>query len=195
MCGRMKRIRAIESVGKDFKVDHYSEGLDLGQFTKKDMFPGEPVLALVEDGNFETELTSFTWGFHPLFGNDERRIINARSETVFQKKMFKDHMMTRRCLLISSGFFEKNDKTGDRFVFHRRDNSLISIAGIYNKDGECSVLTAKPNSLVKPIHKRMPLVIESHNRSRWLDSLETKMQDVITMMQPWGFSDMVREAA
>ncbi len=49
------------------------------------------------------------WGFVPFWNKDREkgeRIINARSETVMDKQIFKRAFLTRRCLIPATGFYE-----------------------------------------------------------------------------------------
>jgi putative SOS response-associated peptidase YedK len=108
--------------------------------------------------------------------------INARSETVFEKRSFKEAYKQRRCLIPLNGYFEwKKDPqskisqahfivsaSGDYFVF----------AGIYeswydNTLNEtiltCALLTTEPNEKIANLHDRMPVILESHQWELWLD--------------------------
>ncbi|MER3496971.1 MAG: hypothetical protein C4320_09580, partial [Armatimonadota bacterium] len=50
-----------------------------------------------------------TWGFVPSWSKDAsagQKLINARSETAFEKPSFRSAFRHRRCILPASAFFE-----------------------------------------------------------------------------------------
>lgn len=109
-----------------------------------------------------------------------RPLINARSETVSEKPSFRSAFQKRRCLVPCDGFFEWQALPGAS----RKQPWLISIgagelsafAGLYeirtNPDGppvvSCCLLTTEANSLVSPIHDRMPVLLDSSQHDEWL---------------------------
>lgn len=44
------------------------------------------------------------WGFAPTYM--KQLMINARSETISEKKLFKEAFFRRRCLIPASGYYE-----------------------------------------------------------------------------------------
>lgn len=108
------------------------------------------------------------WGFPGFSGG--RRVINARSETVFDKPLFKSNVMKHRCIIPSTGFFEwGHDKR--KYLFRMPSATELYMAGIYGIfDGQprYCILTTEANSSVSSIHDRMPLVIERKQIPDWL---------------------------
>jgi putative SOS response-associated peptidase YedK len=97
-------------------------------------------------------------------------LINAKSETAFDKPIFRSAMRLRRCLIPASGFYEwkTTGKTNQPHLFQLRDKGLLAFAGIW--DGEAvAILTTAANDLVRPLHERMPLILPTGVYGRWLD--------------------------
>ena len=102
---------------------------------------------------------------------------NARSESIFEKKAFKEFPLTNRCLILANGFFEPHHKGGKAYPYycHHSDNSLFVFAGLYSElDNElhsCTIITVEANEQFKEVHnkkKRMPLVLDSEFIEEWL---------------------------
>jgi len=60
-------------------------------------------VAIIEEKGNKLEPDILKWGF-PNFKNKDV-IINARSETAFEKPMFRTCLTSRRCIIPANGFF------------------------------------------------------------------------------------------
>ena len=122
-----------------------------------EVFPTDiaPVITLNE--NNERVVNLFKWGF-PHFKQPSGTIINARSESLDQKPTFSKLLLTKRCLIPASGFYEwklsedafqeripyigdgkieeklvgKPTGKKDKYLIRCLDNSLFYMAGLYN---------------------------------------------------------------
>lgn len=92
------------------------------------------------------------------FGMDivDRKVLNARLETIDEKEFFASSFEKRRCVLICSLFYE-TDKDGIERTF--KGKGILYIARIY-KSGSFVLLTTKPDESVAFYHKRMPLLLD-----------------------------------
>lgn len=116
------------------------------------------------------------WGLVPRWAKDQTmgaRLINARSETVDQKPAFRDAFKKRRCLVCADGFFEwkRNGREKTPYYMRRPSGRPLAFAGIWERWRELesfSVLTTEANGTVKPLHDRMPVVIDPKDYQRWL---------------------------
>ncbi len=134
--------------------------------------PSNPVLVLKqENGKIASSL--MLWGLLAEWSKDpinSPRPFNARAETISSKPTFRTAWRHRRCLLPASGFYEKGNR------IKRIDSKPFWLAGLWNRwlgpDGSeiesCTVITTKSNSLIKPLHTRMPVVIEEKHEQKWL---------------------------
>ena len=114
------------------------------------------------------------WGLLPGWVKDPAqgpRPFNARAETLAEKASFRGPWRHHRCLLPCSGYLEKGHR------IQRLDGQLFWLAGIWDRwigsDGSevesCSVITTKANSLVQPLHNRMPVIIPNGLEEAWLE--------------------------
>lgn len=181
MCGRyyfsvdlLDGIRELVEPG-DWK-------LELG-LLEKDMHPGDvaPVITIREDtarGNAERGnesqapvflgIRKMRWGFEAPGGKG--LVFNARSESVLEKRMFRDSVSHRRAAVPVSWFYEWNQNK-EKYTFTREDGQVLFLAGFYSKyeDGDHFViLTTQANQSMAPVHSRMPLVLERNQVRDWI---------------------------
>ena len=75
-----------------------------GNFKTGEIFPTDPVPVLMEAGD-ELAPEVMVWGY-PGVGGKGRSIINARSETALESPMFRQSLLGRRCVFLTTGFYE-----------------------------------------------------------------------------------------
>jgi len=136
------------------------------------------------------------WGLVPSWGSGVAKpLINARAETLASKRTFKDALRKRRCLLPADGFYEwKTTASGQRcpIYFRRKDQRPFAFAGLWEPTrlgGEFSktatIITTNSNSLIEPIHDRMPVILMEEDYQRWLDSAEKEPEDLLSLLKPF----------
>jgi putative SOS response-associated peptidase YedK len=106
-------------------------------------------------------------------------MINAVSETVFEKATYKKPILTQRCLIPSSGFYEWDQKGPNKqpYLFFLRNTELFSLAGFFvlrtdsqgHEFKSFTILTTEPNKILEPFHNRMPVIIAKDEEESWLD--------------------------
>lgn len=166
MCGRYnftveqndEVIEILEKLNAKFQGKEVKTG---------DIYPTNQVPILIEEGKQISPMIS-SWGFPKYDGKGV--IINARSETAFEKKTFRDSLLNRRCIIPSTGFYEW-DSSKQKFLFRMEGTNVLYMAGLYNFTGEemrFVVLTTDANESMKEIHNRMPLVIPKSEIETWI---------------------------
>jgi putative SOS response-associated peptidase YedK len=143
-----------------------------------------PVIVTSEPGR---KIEMMRWGLVPHWagpgGQRAPLMINARVETLEAKAIFRDALRRRRCLIPADGFYEwlRDPKAGSKakpqpIYMHPAPRRLIAFAGLWawHRDnvGETlsfTIITGKPNELVRPYHDRMPLVVDPAAYAAWLD--------------------------
>lgn len=116
------------------------------------------------------------WGFQGF--KKGQLMINARAETVEEKKTFSKAFRETRCVFPLSGFYEW-DSEKRKLLFTAGDNDVFYLGGFYrvHKTGagfetESIIMTTKPNESVSPIHDRMPLIIQRDHIKDWITDLD-----------------------
>ena len=70
---------------------------------------------------------------------------------------------------------------------HRVDGKPIAFAGIIGDDGRsepsAAIITTEPNSLMTPIHQRMPVILEPEDWRQWLND-DSHNPDLRALMLP-----------
>jgi putative SOS response-associated peptidase YedK len=123
------------------------------------------------------------------------RFINARTETVDKQSAFQYAFRNRRCLIVASSFFEWRIEEGSRqpYLFQRSDRMLLALAGVWehweNQKGRMiastTILTTDANTIVSPIHGRMPFIVEPSEFSIWLDvTQDSSHAKTLLLQQP-----------
>jgi putative SOS response-associated peptidase YedK len=181
MCGRYtltdpdpRRLRARFHLDQSAKVEE--EG-------RYNIAPTDPVLAVRRRDDGGRDLGRLRWGLVPGRWAERRSgppLINARAETLQGQPAFAESFRERRCLIPADGFYEwRDDERGKTPIWiSRPDGELFAFAGIWAalpaRDGSgelhsCAIVTCDPNDLIRPIHDRMPVVLEPDVEEAWLD--------------------------
>jgi len=157
--------------------------------------PGQdlPVLA----GDAPETFRRMTWGYTPQWAEESFDLINARTETVDEKRTFADSFESRRCLVPADGFYEWSDHAGEKRPYRVAfdDERVFGMAGIHatweppapgrqaglgewgaGGDDDAAderveafaVLTTEPNDRVARLHHRMAVVLPRERERDWL---------------------------
>lgn len=204
-------------------------------------FGNSAVLVPVKDenGNDDFELVEMEWGFIPdplswpfwetrrqVFegryphkdhrGNfvDGLNFLNAISEEILYKgKVYRQAALTRRCLFLSSGFYEwrhifpKNKRTGEPrktavkypYRIMLKDREYFWLAGIWQQwdDAEtgevvntASIVTTQANEVMAEIHnvkKRQPTMLSDDLAYEWVfgNLKEQDIQQIASWQMPY----------
>jgi putative SOS response-associated peptidase YedK len=128
---------------------------------------------------------------------------NARSETAATKPSFRSALKSRRCLIVTDGFYEWQKTEGRKqpYFIGMKDNRLFGIAGLWERwdKGEepvesCAILTTCANDLMEPIHERMPVILSPKQFDLWLDPDFKDVAKLSELMQPYQARDMLAYA-
>lgn len=107
------------------------------------------------------------WGFK---GRDNRLLINAGAETAMERPTFSDSVRQRRCVIPARHFYEWN-REKQKVTFGYRQKNTLFMAGFYREqeDGpHFIILTTGANDSVRPVHERMPLILEEEEIRPWI---------------------------
>lgn len=174
MCGRFSDTSEPEKISRILRI--LSPKLAKRK-PRYNIAPSQPVTAVIQSG-----VEFLTWGLVPSWAKDPAigaRMINARSETLKEKPSFKGPFKNSRCLIIADGFYEwkQEEKRKQPYYIRLKSHEPFTFAGLWSRwaggDGSeilsCSIITTQANDLLKPIHERMPVILEREHYDEWLD--------------------------
>jgi putative SOS response-associated peptidase YedK len=199
MCGRFTLIAPGEAIAELFQL---AEAPSIAP--RYNIAPTQPIAAVrLSPTTGGRELTHFHWGLIPRWAKDPKigsRMINARSETAAEKPSFRAAMKYRRCLVPADGFYEWQKINGRKqpVRIQMTDGRPFAIAGLWEHwlgpDGSeiesCTLLTTEPNQLLRPIHNRMPVLLDPADFDQWLDSRSHQAADVQHLLRPFSEENM-----
>lgn len=195
MCGRFRIeispkdiigfYRLIEEVNRRYH-DHqeYFSG------TAADYYPGSDVPVLTPE---KIELQN--WGF-PL---EKKLVFNGRSESIQEKRMFRDLVDVNRCIIPATLFYEWHNKA--KYTIQAQ-SPYFFMAGLYRtyreKGGEARnsfvILTTDADKDVSAIHTRMPVILPEDRLKDYLDPT-IPYQEIERDIRPWNQGLIVKPAA
>jgi putative SOS response-associated peptidase YedK len=139
------------------------------------------VVKPVVDGT--AELVSMRWGLIPYWWRKSLKFLpatfNAPAEGVADKPMFRDAFRWQRCIVPASGYYEwiaRPDGMQPYYV-SAADGGTLSFAGLWDRwrnleSGEhvtsCTIIVTDANTLMRPIHGQMPVILEPAYFKAWL---------------------------
>ncbi len=204
MCNLYSNTTNLDSIRFMFDVGYVDSSA--GNLpAQNSIFPAydAPVIRLRGDG--KRELTMMHWGFiMPQKGKAPKVVNNTRDDKALSSFFWKWSFIERRCLVPASSFAEyhpaeKNEK-GHKAIawFALKGDELrppFSFAGIWrtwkgdykaeHRELETfSILTTRPNDVVKPVHPtRMPVIIPRGDQETWL---KAPPEEAIKLAKPYA---------
>ena len=139
-----------------------------------------------------------SWAKDASIGN---RMINARAETIADKPAFRTALRRRRCLVPADGYYEwqKTGKSKQPYYIRLRDDRPFAMAGLWERwinpeTGEpietCTIITTDANELTRPIHDRMPVILNAADYDLWLDPQTQNPDPLRSLLRPFDVQAM-----
>jgi putative SOS response-associated peptidase YedK len=111
-----------------------------------------------------------------------------------------------RCLVVADGFYNSFCVEGTpdgrrvRFCIRMKDDRPFAFAGVCSRLGGgppaiefCSVITTDANTLISPIHDRMPAIVPPGRYDLWLDPSVDDPGQLAEILKPYPSAEMQRE--
>jgi putative SOS response-associated peptidase YedK len=184
MCGRYSQTTSIEELNRLFGV---TERVNLPPRYNIAPTQDAPVVRLDKEG--ARQLLQMRWGLIPFWAKDQKignRLINARAESVATNASFRDAFKARHCLVAADGFYEWSNEGGKKRPWRitLADGGPFAFAGLWERWRDAAgawirsftILTTDANALVKPIHDRMPVILDPKDHEAWLSGRDSKAQ-------------------
>jgi putative SOS response-associated peptidase YedK len=158
--------------------------------------PTDPApVVLAHEG--ERYLAHHRWGLVPSWAKDlsvGARMINARAETVATQPAFRESLISRRCIIPATRFYEWQRANGAKIPhsIHRNDGVPMSFAGLWaswrNPTSDervlsCTIITTAANRTMAGLHDRMPVILDDDALESWL-APSTGAADLLQLLVP-----------
>ncbi len=181
MCGRYTITKTKPEIVARFSPDLDQLEVKLPRYN---LAPSQNAPILYRNEN-QTVLTSFRWGLIPSWSKTENTgysMINARVESVMEKRSYSKLLKNNRCLAVADGYYEwvitKQGKVPHRI--QNKDKGLFAFAGLWNQwqspneqvINSFTILTmsSEYQNSIKSLHDRMPVILNPGEESDWLRS-------------------------
>ena len=158
--------------------------------------PTHQVAALRRDGS-DDKFAWLRWGLLPSWAKEKKigaRMINARCETIHEKPAYRAAFKRRRCLVLADGFYEWIPTPDGKQPMYitRKDDQPFAMAGLWEVNRKieteaiesCTVVTTSANTLMAPIHERMPVILHRDSFDAWLDPQFENQKALQEMLVP-----------
>jgi putative SOS response-associated peptidase YedK len=191
MCGRYT-LTSPHELAEELGVGSIPDDV----IPRYNLAPSQPA-PVVANHSRERVVELFRWGLVPAWADDPSvgyKMINARLETAATRPAFRDPLRRRRCLVPADGFFEwrREGRRKVPFLIRPEPRRIIAFAGLWERwkapDGSWllsfAILTGDANDLVRPLHDRMPVVVEREDHDRWLSPDELPPEALDDILRP-----------
>ncbi len=181
MCGRYNLVTDADAIIDFFEVAKSSLSSQALK-PRYNIAPSQEVAAvrLSSDGR---ELVMLHWGLIPSWSKESKikySTINARADTVDTKPAYRSAFKRQRCIIPCTGFYEwKVTESGKQpYYIGFEGLKLFGLAGLWDRwqgEGEqsiesCTIIVTDANSVILPVHDRMPVILGEQYFDQWLDA-------------------------
>ena len=190
MCGRYSNSKDLTQLAKN---NQFTSSI-LFQ-PRYNIAPTQLAPVIVQEQQ-KPEMRMMRWGLIPSYAKSESvgfALINARAETLSSRPSFKPAYQNRRCLVPADSFFEWQERDGKRQPFRimQQNGQPFCFAGLWERWDKPSaidqsdnvstepspnqvvesftIITAAANATIKPLHDRMPVIVQEQHYAWWLD--------------------------
>jgi putative SOS response-associated peptidase YedK len=172
MCGRYKLDYNIEQLMMRFDAQNNY----IGYGPRKEVFPTDNVAVITNKDGYNV-IEPAKWGFDNPFSKGS--LINARGETIDEKRTFKDLFLESRCIIPATAFFEwkTEGRKKIKYKIGLADWEIFGMAGLYRVHRDdvgniflsCVIITTMANEVMSKVHERMPVILSRDQENFWLN--------------------------
>jgi putative SOS response-associated peptidase YedK len=190
MCERFANIEKFEKLAAFYQARPFKGDTWQGSYN---IAPTDFIPVVVDEPEGR-EIRLMKWGFIPFWAKAKigPSMVNARAETIKEKPGFKDSFKSKRCIIPASGFYEWMKLTTAKEPYYfSPEEGIFSFAGLWSswispesvEIETCSIVTTEANSIVKPVHNRMPVALNHKSTSVWLKN-GTREKELLKLLIP-----------
>ena len=183
MCGRFALSTPMKDVAKFATAEPLSDLTPLEpswNVAPQSFVPVATQTGVHGEANVPRHFRMMRWGFRPSWSKaSNREPINARSETMHEKPMFRGAARSRRGVVPADGWYEwMTTPQGKVPWYHYRMDGRVAFMAVLwdtwtgSEDHleSCAILTQAANEDCKDVHNRMPVLLEAHHLEAWFAS-------------------------
>lgn len=196
MCGRFTLAADRRTIVDGLDIEDWDEALEARP--RYNVAPTQLCAIVVEDAGAR-RVRAMRWGLVPSWAKDESigaKMINARSETLTEKASFKRLVPTRRCVVLTDGFYEwkAEGRTKVPHWIHPADGGLLPMAGLWTthkREGDApplvtfTIVTTEANAALASLHHRMPVILGNDGIPIWLETGAHGVDEAMRLARPW----------
>lgn len=197
MCNLYRLTNPVDEVAQFFAAIAQDLRVEPGN-VPEEIYPGYPGLVLADGA-----LRPMVWGFplamtgakgQPL---KPKPVNNARADKL-SSPFWAASFRARRCLIPVSAFAEAEGIKGakTRSWFTLPDAPLMVMAGFWRDSAEWgaayTMVMTEANTLVQPVHERMPVILPPASWAQWLDG---DPQDALALCRPYAGAMQIERTA
>jgi putative SOS response-associated peptidase YedK len=180
MCGRFTNVMTWRELVTLYRITEERPAVNFP--ARYNIAPTQDVPVVRLDAAGARDLVMLRWGLVPTWAPDLKigySTINARAETVDTKPTFREAFRKRRCLVPASGYYEwKATESGKQPIYFtpaEGEATTWTFAGLWERwerAGQTvesfTIVVGPGNELAKPIHDRMPVILDAASHDDWL---------------------------
>ncbi len=175
MCFHTKQSKQAQALETRFKAKFEKPNLFLPTMHFNGFsFPKTPVIT----NENRQKIEMINWGLLPQWANqdfDKTNTLNARIETLSEKKSFQNSIKNR-CIILVDGFYEWQQIGSKKQKYEIGiNNEAFAFAGLFDINNELktyTIITTEAKGIMVDIHNtklRMPVVLNTENEfDDWL---------------------------
>ncbi len=134
-----------------------------------DVAPTDMAAVIANNRRLKPDVFPMRWGY-----TGASLVVNARSETAYERPMFAESMKKRRCLIPASWYYEweRRGRERVRYAIRPQCEGMMYMAGLYRltqTGAQFVILTRDASPDVAFIHPRMPVILPRETMAEWID--------------------------
>lgn len=193
MCGRFALKDNPKKLAEHFKL---SGECDFAP--SWNIAPSARICSITADESEARHLNLMKWGLIPSWVKDSTvgsKPSNARGETVVKNPMFRSSFKYHRCIIPASGFYEWKTENGVKqpWYISLKSGEPMALAGVcerWHDEETCCIITTAANSLMEPLHDRMPVILDQFSWKSWLSPQNKQVDALLPFMRPHDSESM-----
>ena len=190
MCGRYTAVKSFEALAK--RAGAFRRGVLY--VPRYNIAPTQMAPVIFREES-QTAVKQMRWGLIPSWskaGYTGKVLVNARVETLTTQLAFREPFKRRRCLVPADGFYEWQERSGQRQPFRvvLRSGEPFCFAGLWDRwirppaleaygpfvashpvvktIDSFTIITQPASATIAPLHNRMPLMLAPAQFDAWL---------------------------